>query len=148
MIRSLLLVSAVAFPLYGLSAEENPAVGAIEEYLEFAEYSDGSISAEQLGSVDAADLYFVDTRNERQYNDGHIPGAVNIEWRQVLARRDEIPTDKTVVLYCETGVLSSRAYFALRLAGRENLKVLWGGYVIWSARQNVDAAKRWGDRPA
>ena len=125
----------------GTYAEDNPAIAAMQEYMEFAEYSEGSISTEQLASIETGEIFFVDTRNKGQFDEGHIPGAVNIEWRQILSRRDEIPTDKPVVLYCETGLLSSKAHFALRVAGRENVKVLWGGYLMWSARQSFEEAQ-------
>jgi len=110
----------------GIHAEDNPAIEAMQEYMEFAEYSEGSISTEQLASIDSSEIFFVDTRNKGQFDEGHIPGAVNIEWRQILSRRDEIPTDKPVVLYCETGLLSSKAHFALRVAGRDNVKSAMG----------------------
>ena len=123
-------------------AETGPAIDAMQEYLDFAEYADGSISTEQLASTDTGEVLFVDARNRGQYEAGHIPGAVNIEWREILARRDEIPADRPVVLYCETGLLSSRAHFALRVAGYDNVKVLWGGYLVWSARQSFEDAKQ------
>lgn len=125
----LLLFSAPAL------AEQDPALEAIQDYLEFAEYSDGAIMPEQLASIDSKDILFVDARNAERFNAGHIPGAINIEWRQILERQDEVPKDKSVVLYCDTGLSSSRAYFILKLAGRENIKVLRGGYLMWSAGQ-------------
>lgn len=125
----LLLFSAPAL------AEQDPALEAIQDYLEFAEYSDGVIMPEQLASIDSKDILFVDARNAERFNAGHIPGAINIEWRQILERQDEVPKDKSVVLYCDTGLSSSRAYFILKLAGRENIKVLRGGYLMWSAGQ-------------
>jgi rhodanese-related sulfurtransferase len=140
LLTSLLLVSCAL-------ADDNPAIEAMQEYMDFAEYSEGSISTEQLASIESGEVYFVDTRNKGQYNEGHIPGAVNIEWRQILARRDEIPEDKPVVLYCETGLLSSKAQFALTVAGRDNVKVLWGGYLMWSARQSFEEAQKQHEGP-
>ena len=93
-----------------------------------------------MTSINQGDVIFIDARNKGQYQKGHIPGAINIEWRQILTRRNEIPKDKTVILYCETGLLSSKAHFALRVAGWENVKVLWGGYLVWSARQSFEDA--------
>ena len=122
-------------------AEANPALEAMQEYLDFAEYSEGSVSTEQLAGLAPGEVVYIDARNKGQYDEGHIPGAMNIEWRQILARRDEVPTDKPVVLYCETGLLSSKAHFALRIAGYENVKVLWGGYLMWSARQSFEEAQ-------
>lgn len=133
----------IVLPLLALSfgvlqAEDNPAVEAIQEYLDFAEYSEGSISTEQLASIDYKNIFFVDVRSKRDYDRGHIPDAVNIEWREILSRRDEIPTDKPVIIYCEIGILSSRAHLALKMAGKDNVKVLWGGYHMWSAGQNFE----------
>ena len=86
---------------------------------------------EQLASIDGQAIVFVDARNPERFAAGHIPNAINIEWRQILERRNEIPEDKSVVLYCDTGLSSSRAYMILKLAGRENIKVLRGGYLMW-----------------
>ena len=48
--------------------------------------------------------------------------------------------DKTVVLYCDTGLLSAKAHLVLRLAGYENVKVLQGGYLMWSQEQGSKEA--------
>lgn len=133
-------------PCGAVHAANDAAIEAMQEYLDFAEYAEGSISTEQLASVDAGAVLFVDARSKGQYDAGHIPGAINIEWRQILARRGELPTDRPVVLYCETGLLSSKAQFALRVAGHENVKVLWGGYLMWSARQSFEEAREPGAR--
>ena len=76
-------------------------------------------------------MLFIDTRSPERFAAGHIPGAINIEWRQILTRRGEIPDDRPVVLYCDTGMLSSKAHMALRIAGREDVKVLFRGYGAW-----------------
>ncbi|WP_457674927.1 rhodanese-like domain-containing protein [Thiolapillus sp.] len=121
----------------GVQAEEAPVLEAIQEYLDFAEYADGAITPEQLASLEDSNILFVDVRDAERYRAGHIPGAINIEWRQILERREEIPAGRPVVLYCDTGLASSRSYLILRLAGRENLKVLRGGYLMWKKRQKA-----------
>lgn len=145
--KYLIIVVVGIFLAPAIYAEENPAIEAMQEYLDFAEYSEGSISTEQLASTEPGEVFFIDTRNKGQFDEGHIPGAVNIEWRQILSRREEIPIDKPVVLYCETGLLSSKAHFALKVAGRENVKVLWGGYLMWSARQSFEEAQKQNKGP-
>lgn len=65
-------------------AGTGPAIDAMQEYPDFAEYADGSISTEQLASTDTGEVLFVNTRNRGQYQAGHIPGAANIEWREIL----------------------------------------------------------------
>lgn len=110
---------------------ENPAVEAMQEYLEFATYDAGIIVPQQLTKEIFESVVFIDTRSEEQFGKEAIPGARHIEWREVLGRIDEIPTDKKVVLYCNTGSLSAQAAFALRVAGRTNVLVLQGGIEGW-----------------
>jgi rhodanese-related sulfurtransferase len=47
----------------------------------------------------------IDARDAAQYAKEHIPGAVNIEWRQVMAKSGDIPKNKPVLIYCNTGGL-------------------------------------------
>jgi len=110
---------------------ENAAVEAMQEYMDFANYEAGIILPEQLTKEVFDSVLFVDTRDSDQFEAGTIPGAVNIEWREVLARRDEIPTDRKVVLFCNTGSLSAQAAFALRVAGMDNVLVLQTGLIGW-----------------
>jgi rhodanese-related sulfurtransferase len=112
-------------------AEDNPVVDAMAEYMDFASYADGTITKQQIESLGVNNMFFIDARKPDFYEKSHIEGAVNIEWRQILQDLNAIPTDKTVVLYCDSGLLSSKAHFALRLAGYENVRVLLGGYAAW-----------------
>lgn len=84
----------------------------------------------------------IDARDAGQYTKDHIPGALNIEWRQVLARRAELPRDRMVLLYCNTGTLSAQAGLALRLAGMDNVRILQDGFVGWKAKGGFDAHRR------
>ena len=85
---------------------------------------------------------FVDSRDAAQFVQGHIPNAVNIEWRRILAESDNIPKNKLVALYCNTGSVSSQAGFALRVAGWDNVRILHGGYDDWAAKGGVEAHAR------
>jgi len=112
-------------------AEENLIKESLLEYMEFTSYTDGTITQSQMQSLGMDNLFIIDSRSEARFEAEHIPGAINIEWRQTLHHLDEIPTDKTVVLYCDSGLLSSKAHFALKLVGYENVRVLLGGYADW-----------------
>lgn len=67
---------------------------------------------------------------------------MNIEWRQVLNKRNEIPKTKPVIIYCNTGTLSAQGGFALRVAGYDNVRILKGGFVEWQAKGGFDAAAK------
>lgn len=141
MIRLILFLSTL-LATASLTAKEQNIFEFMQDYLDFAPYSDGTISSEQLSDAGLENFVFIDNRSSAQFAKGHIPGAINIDWRDILKRKNEVPRNKTVVMYCETGLLSSKAHYMLQLAGYENVRVLWGGYLVWSARQSFeDAAK-------
>jgi rhodanese-related sulfurtransferase len=129
-----------AAPVY---ADENPVVvDALSGYMDFAEYSSSLIWPEQIPKEDWQKIFIVDARDAAQYSREHIPGAVNIEWRQAVARRTELPKDRMVVMYCNSGSLSAQAVFALRLLGYDNVKVLQDGIEGWKAKGGFDAHAR------
>ncbi len=123
-------------------AGEDPVVKAMEDYLEFADYMGGTILPRQIAREDWKDYYVIDARDAEQYKKEHIPGAVNIDWRQALARRGEFPKGKMILLYCNSGTLSAQGAFALKMAGVENVLVLQGGLSQWKAEGGFDAATR------
>ena len=92
-------------------------------------------------------MFIVDARDAAQYAREHIPGAINIDWRQSVERRAELPKDRMVVMYCNSGSLSAQAVFALRLLGYDNVKVLQDGIEGWKAKGGFDAHAR-ASRPA
>jgi rhodanese-related sulfurtransferase len=132
---SLMTVSAQA-------EEKAGVVDAIAEYMDFSEYGSSLIWPEQIPKEDWSKVFIVDARDAAQYAKDHIPGAVNIEWRQAVARRNEIPNDRMVVMYCNSGSLSAQAVFALRLLGYDNVKVLQDGIEGWKKKGGFDAHAR------
>lgn len=135
----------LATPLWlgpGARAADNPVVKEMENYLEFVDYMGGTIFPRQIAREDWKDYYVIDARDAEQHAKEHIPGAVNIDWRQVLARRGEFPKGKMILLYCNGGTLSAQAAFALKLAGVENVLILQGGFSQWKAEGGFDASRR------
>ncbi len=127
-----------------LAMADNKAI-VIDEmagYLDFVDYGGGVIFAEQIPEEEYKKMFIIDARDKGQFDKSHIPGAVNIEWRQVLNKRNEIPKNKPVLIYCNTGSLSAQAGFALRMAGYDNLRILQGGFEEWKAKGGLKANQR------
>jgi rhodanese-related sulfurtransferase len=137
------LVTSLSLFAAPVHADENPAVvDMLSGYMDFAEYGSSLILPEQIPKADWKKVFIVDTRDAAQYAKDHIPGAVNIEWRQAVARRAELPKDRMVVMYCNSGSLSAQAVFALRLLGYDNVKVLQDGMEGWKKKGGFDAHAR------
>lgn len=137
---ALLALAVLSAPAMADNREE--AVKAMEEYLDFVDYGGATMFPEQIPREDWKRFHVIDARDKDQFAKEHIPGAVNLEWRQVIAQRQSIPKDKPVLIYCNTGSLSAQAGFALRVAGYDNVRILQGGFAEWKAKGGLDAASK------
>jgi len=133
---------ACSQPLLAELAEEENMADTVAEYMEFTEYQGGNILPEQITADLWKSFYVIDTRRAEDYEADHIPNAVNIEWRELVGRRADIPKDKTVIVYCNTGSLSAQGAFALKLIGYDNVKVLTGGYDAFKAKGGLKASEQ------
>ena len=75
----------------------------------------------------------IDVREESEWNEGHIPGALLIPLSQFVARQGEIPEGRALIMQCRSGGRSSQAALVLRTAGRANVANLAGGITDWEA---------------
>jgi rhodanese-related sulfurtransferase len=143
-ITTLAIATVVSLMLAPAVYADNKAavIDEMEGYLEFVDYGGGVIFAEQIPKEEWPKFMVIDARDPAQFAKGHIPGAINMDWRQVLAKRNAIPKNKPVLIYCNTGSLSAQAGFALRVAGWENVRILQGGMSEWQAKGGFDAAAK------
>ena len=75
----------------------------------------------------------IDVREESEWNEVRIPGALLIPLSQFVARQDEIPAGRALIMQCRSGGRSGQAALALRTAGRTNVANLAGGITDWEA---------------
>ena len=75
----------------------------------------------------------IDVREESEWNEVHIPGALLIPLSQFVARQEEIPAGRALIMQCRSGGRSGQAALALRTAGRTNVANLAGGITDWEA---------------
>ena len=125
------LMVAIFVPTHHSYAADETVIEALSDYLMFQEYQSGIILPQQIDEAIFHDVLFVDVRDEASFRDATIPGALHIEWREIMERRDEIADAPKVVLFCNTGALSAQATFAMRLVGYDHVVVLQGGFDSW-----------------
>lgn len=75
----------------------------------------------------------IDVRTEKEYLDGHIPGAIMIPVDRIESNLDilEPYRKQELVLYCQSGRRASKAADALEEAGFKQVKILEGSYQAW-----------------
>lgn len=102
-------------------------------------------------------LKLIDTRSEGEYNGsymraaraGHIPNAINIDWKDnirdgIFKTTEElsniysgIPKNSRVVTYCQGGYRAANSFIALKLLGYKNVKIYLGSWGEWGNKVNL-----------
>jgi rhodanese-related sulfurtransferase len=74
------------------------------------------------------DYYLIDLREEKEYKKGHIKGAKNIFWLNILDEKNvkKLPKDKTIFLICYVGHTSSQVMTLLKLLGYNVVSIKYG----------------------
>ncbi|MDO9204953.1 rhodanese-like domain-containing protein [Methylotenera sp.] len=75
----------------------------------------------------------VDVREDNEWNEGHIAGAIHIPLAQVASRLSELTQykDSNVVVQCRSGKRSAKAASTLQAAGFTKVYNLTGGIIAW-----------------
>ncbi len=70
----------------------------------------------------------IDVRTPQEFQSGHIKGAINIEYQQIVEKIPAVTQDKKqrIALYCRSGNRSGQAQKMLQNAGYENVVNLGG----------------------
>ncbi|MCC5908420.1 MAG: hypothetical protein JJU13_19540 [Balneolaceae bacterium] len=83
------------------------------------------------------DFLLVDTREEHEFNAGHLPNAIHLS-KGVIERDIEkkvSDTEKEIVLYCGGGYRSALAADNLKKMGYSNLSSMAGGWREWNEKE-------------
>jgi rhodanese-related sulfurtransferase len=89
-------------------------------------------SAEFENAMATSNQILIDVREPSELAQGYIPGALNIPVGQIENRLQEIPKDRSVLLYCRSGNRSKQAAQVLLDNGYEQVSHLTGGIKAWN----------------
>jgi len=105
------------------------------------------VGADAVADAVDGDAVVVDTREPVEYEEGHIPGAVNVDWKDLvdddtrgirpegdvreLLESKGIDSERPVVLYCNTARRISHTYVVLRWLGYEDVFFYEGSLTEW-----------------
>ena len=107
-----------------------------------------------LAHLDDPDVVVLDVRSGEEYAEGHIPGAVHVEWtanvvedgagagllrspEELLALYEGISLDAEVVVTCRSGARAALPYVALPTAGFTTVSLHDGSWNEWSSRPEL-----------
>lgn len=89
----------------------------------------------EIGELQTSGATVIDVRTKKEFDDGHIPNAVNIPVDELRDRLAEIPKSK-LIINCQVGQRGHTASMLLNELGYQAAN-LDGGYITWSDAQTV-----------
>jgi rhodanese-related sulfurtransferase len=133
------------FPVLETGATDGAEIirTAIDNYLSSGKPPVISASAlfENLNDGDESnDPVIVSVRSPEHYAIGHIPGAINIPWKEIAKPENlaNLPPDKPIVVYCYTGHTGQIASTILNVLGYDTTNLKFG-MMGWSKNPEVVA---------
>jgi rhodanese-related sulfurtransferase len=93
------------------------------------------VSAEQINEWRKADAaVIIDVREENEWEDGHIPGAILLPLSRFDASQIPDPQGKHMVFHCRSGRRCGLAAEIAVASGYKGIiKRMEGGFIAWSA---------------
>jgi NADPH-dependent 2,4-dienoyl-CoA reductase/sulfur reductase-like enzyme/rhodanese-related sulfurtransferase len=84
----------------------------------------------EIENLSPDQTFLLDVRDEDEHNQGFIPGSQHISLPELRQRVNELPKDKEIIVYCQTG---QRSYFACRFLIQKGFKAknLSGAFRTW-----------------
>jgi len=92
------------------------------------------ITVSQAAEKRTAGAFFLDVREQDEWDALHIPDATLIPLGQLSARLNEVPRDQEIVVVCRSGNRSAAGRDILLQAGFKKVTSMAGGMNEWKAQ--------------
>lgn len=119
MSKSLFILMLSILGFMGCTAQNGSSIDSKEAY--------GLIKAD-------TNIAILDVRTAKEFADGHVAGAVNIDVNQTdfAQKIDQLDRSKTYIVYCRSGRRSRKAVGIIAAKGFKNFYNVSDGFVGWS----------------
>lgn len=121
-------------PAFGSARDSINMLGMISDNLKKKEISFIDITEMHKKLEKDDEMIILDVRTSREYDAGHIEGAMHIPVDNIREQIKKLDQDKETIIYCRSGY---RAYLALKVLknnGFSDVKLLNGSYLSWDRR--------------
>ncbi len=95
-----------------------------------------TIDANQLIELQNTGVKVVDVRTSKEYAQGHIPGAINIDFyaSDFIDKMKAFHNDESIVIHCAVGGRSGKASKMLEKQGFKKVYDYNGGFKDWKLK--------------
>lgn len=131
---------AGGFPSWKNQNEQTISVGDPNSFADQAKVN--YVKSDELKNLISAknDLTIIDLRSSTRFNEGHLPGAINIFIDEIESRRKQIPIGKKIILYDKDGLWAFQGAVRLFEMGYFNVFCLSDGLDGWQ-KNNFELVK-------
>ena len=134
-----LLILSIGF----LSCAQNSKSSNVSETIEINNVKEviAVISPEEFNE-NMGDIQLVDVRTPKEFSEGHLKNAVNIDFFDASFMEDmgKLDKNKELYIYCRSGNRSGKASKKLKAAGFTKVYDLEGGIIKWN-KNNFEVIK-------
>jgi rhodanese-related sulfurtransferase len=90
----------------------------------------GDLDMADWSQLKGPEKILLDVRDPKEFESGHVPGAVNLPLHKLRERLGELPKDREIWVYCRVG---QRSYYASQVLRQNGFKVrnLSGGLLTY-----------------
>ena len=99
-----------------------------------------SCSLAELENMEQETYQLLDIRSMEAFDHGHLKDALNIPANELIERKDELQTEKKIIVYCQSGVISTDQAELLSGFGFDACS-LEGGYDKWLLNHFQETAR-------
>jgi peroxiredoxin family protein/rhodanese-related sulfurtransferase/TusA-related sulfurtransferase len=146
-IATIIRQGGTVFDLQELELAYAPPFSSAKDPVNIAGYVAGNIVNgdvaiihwHEIEGLDRSKTMLIDVRTREEHELGHIEGSINIPIEEIRGHLSELPKDKDIVVYCQTGRRSYITSRILRQRGFTSVKNLSGG---WNTYKTVMDEKR------
>lgn len=144
-----ILIMVFVFGYYSLSFaittdEQKAVIKAATVFLDSTPDNNFFIQPEEINKLlqsGSKSFLLVDVRSYKEFKGGHLPGAINIPYRDIVDPNNLalFPRDKEIILYCNSGHESTKVLSVLRMLGYNVYGMKWG-MMGWNVVPSTSAA--------
>ena len=87
------------------------------------------VEAKDIETLSKNKEFLLDVREEYEYEEGHVKGAVNLPLREILSQKDSLPKDRDIYVYCRSAHRSADAVNFLKNLGFDKVHNVEGGFI-------------------
>jgi len=105
---------------------EGEVLKTLEGFLSDTKKDWNYILPAELSKKGPEKFFILDVRRPEDFKKGHIKGAVNIFWLDIMKKLDKLPKGQKIVVVCYVGHTASQVMLMLRLLGYDAVALKFG----------------------